>query len=101
MKDIMLVCCAGVSMSLLAVKMEKAAEERGLKVNIFSVSETEANKHFDNISVLLLGPQVRYLKKKLVAQLEPLGVPVEVINSMQYGTLNGKAVLDAALALAE
>lgn len=99
MKDIMLVCCAGMSTSLLVVKMEKAAEERGLKVNIFAVSETEASKHYENISVLLLGPQVRYLKKKLVTQLEPIGVPVEVINSMHYGTLNGPAVLDAALAL--
>jgi PTS system cellobiose-specific IIB component len=101
MKDIMLVCSAGMSTSLLVTKMEKAAEEKGIKVNIFAVSESEASKHYDNISVLLLGPQVRYLKKKLVSTLEPKGVPVEVINSLHYGTLNGGAVLDAALQLAK
>ncbi|MBI9013710.1 MAG: PTS sugar transporter subunit IIB [Clostridiales bacterium] len=101
MKDIMLVCCAGMSTSLLVVKMEKAAEKRGLDVKIFAVSEIEASNHFDNISVLLLGPQVRYLKKKLSAELESKGVPVEVINSIHYGTMNGDAVLDAAIALTE
>lgn len=99
MKDIMLVCCAGMSTSLLVTKMEKAAIEDGIEVRIFAVSEMEAPKHFDKIGVLMLGPQVRYLKGKLKKELEPKGVPVEVINSRDYGTMNGKAVLDAALAL--
>lgn len=101
MKDIMLVCSAGMSTSLLVVKMQEAAAARNLSVNIFAVSEGEAINHYDKISVLLLGPQVRYLKKKIEKQLEPKGIPVEVINSLHYGTLNGAAVLDAALALAE
>lgn len=101
MKDIMLVCCAGMSTSLLVVKMQAAAVDRGIDVNIFAVSEAEAPKHYDSIGVLMLGPQVRYLKKKIEKQLEPLGVPVEVINSLHYGTLNGAAVLDAAMALAK
>lgn len=101
MKDIMLVCSAGMSTSLLVVKMEEAAKAKGLDVKIFAVSEAEAKSHFDHISCLLLGPQVRYLKKKLEKTLEPLGIPVDVINSMHYGTLNGNAVLEAALKLAE
>jgi PTS system cellobiose-specific IIB component len=99
MKDIMLVCSAGMSTSLLVVKMQEAAQNKNLNVNIFAVSESEASKHYDNISVLLLGPQVRYLKGKLAKALEPKAVPVEVINSMHYGTLNGEAVLNAALDL--
>jgi PTS system cellobiose-specific IIB component len=99
MKDIMLVCSAGMSTSMLVVKMEKAAKERNLDVNIFAVSEGDASNHFDKISVLLLGPQVRYLKGKLAKRLAPMNIPVEVINSMHYGTMNGDAVLDAAIAL--
>lgn len=99
MKDIMLVCSAGMSTSLLVVKMEKAAVAKNIEVNIFAVSEGEASNHFDKISVLLLGPQVRYLKGKLEKKLAPMDIPVEVINSMHYGTLNGEAVLDAAIAL--
>lgn len=97
MKDIMLVCSAGMSTSLLVVKMEKVAKEKGVDVKIFAVSEGEAPKYYDKIGVLLLGPQVRYLKKKMDKTLEPFGVPVEVINSMHYGTLNGEAVLDVAI----
>lgn len=99
MKDIMLVCSAGMSTSMLVVKMEKAAKERNIEVNIFAVSEGDASNHFDKISVLLLGPQVRYLKGKLAKRLAPMNIPVEVINSMHYGTMNGDAVLDAAIAL--
>lgn len=101
MKDIMLVCSAGMSTSLLVTKMEKAATEKGLDVNIFAVSESEASKHFDNISVLLLGPQVRYLKGKFTKALAPKSIPVDIINSIHYGTLKGDKVLEAALALIE
>lgn len=99
MKDIMLVCSAGMSTSLLVVKMEKVVTKRGLDVKIFAVAENEAASHFDSISVLLLGPQVRYLKAKFTKILEPKNIPVDIINSMDYGTLNGEKVLDAAIAL--
>ncbi len=99
MKDIMLVCSAGMSTSLLVVKMQEAAAKRGLEVNIFAVAESEAPNHYDKICVLLLGPQVRYLKGKLTKALEGKNIPVDVINSLNYGRLNGEAVLDAALEL--
>ncbi len=72
MKTIMLVCSAGMSTSLLVTKMEKAAAEKGLEAKIFAVAEAEAANHLDEIDVLLLGPQVRFLegnmKKKLRAK---------------------------------
>ncbi len=62
MKTIMLVCSAGMSTSLLVTKMEKAAAEQGLEAKIFAVAEAEAANHLDEIDVLLLGPQVRFLE---------------------------------------
>lgn len=62
MKTIMLVCSAGMSTSLLVTKMEKAAAEKGLEAKIFAVAEAEAANHLDEIDVLLLGPQVRFLE---------------------------------------
>lgn len=97
MKNIMLVCSAGMSTSLLVTKMEKAAEEKGEEVNIFAVSEAEANNHFNEIDILLLGPQVRFLKAKLEKQLESYNVPVSVIDSVDYGMVNGEKVLESAL----
>ncbi|HJF33594.1 MAG TPA: PTS sugar transporter subunit IIB [Sporosarcina psychrophila] len=99
MKTIMLVCSAGMSTSLLVTKMEAAAKAKGEDVKIFAVSEAEANRHYDTIDVLLLGPQVRYLKKKIEKAVEGKNIPVEVIESIDYGTMNGESVLVKALAL--
>lgn len=65
-KTIMLVCSAGMSTSLLVTKMQKAAEDKGLEADIFAVSASEAEDHLINkkIDVLLLGPQVRFMKSQ-------------------------------------
>ncbi|MBC2369874.1 PTS sugar transporter subunit IIB [Listeria booriae] len=99
MKTIMLVCSAGMSTSLLVTKMEKAAEEKNLEATIFAVSEAEAPDNINKIDVLLLGPQVRFLESKFKKKLEPLGKPVAVINSIDYGMMNGEKVLNQALSL--
>lgn len=96
MKKILLVCSAGMSTSMLVKKMQTAAEGRSLNVEILAVAESEAKNHTD-AGVVLLGPQVRFIKAKVQALMT--GKPVEVINSVDYGTLNGEKVLDAALAL--
>lgn len=98
MKKIMLVCCAGMSTSLLVTKMKKAAQEQNIEAEIFAVAEADAKKHED-IDIVLLGPQVRYLLGKMKAYMEPKGIPVVVIDTIKYGTMNGKAVLEDALKL--
>jgi len=99
MKTIMLVCSAGMSTSLLVTKMEQAAKEMGEELKIFAVSEAEANRHFDEIDVLMLGPQVRFLKGKIEKAVAGKNIPVDVIDSIAYGTMNGQAVLTKALSL--
>ncbi|WP_099223977.1 PTS sugar transporter subunit IIB [Listeria costaricensis] len=99
MKTIMLVCSAGMSTSLLVTKMEKAAEAEGMDAKIFAVAEAEADKHIDEIDVLLLGPQVRFLEGSMKKKLEPKGIPVAVINSVDYGMMKGDNVLKQALEL--
>ena len=97
MKKIMLVCSAWMSTSLLVTKMEKSAKEENIDVEIFAMSEGEATKHYDSVQLVLLGPQVRYLKKKLQKKLEDKDLVVEVIDSLNYGTMNGKKVLENAM----
>ncbi|EKS6684518.1 PTS sugar transporter subunit IIB [Listeria monocytogenes] len=99
MKTIMLVCSAGMSTSLLVTKMEKAAAEKGLEAKIFAVAEAEAANHLDEIDVLLLGPQVRFLEGNMKKKLEPKGIPLAVINSVDYGMMKGDKVLEQALEL--
>ncbi|MFE9521823.1 PTS sugar transporter subunit IIB, partial [Bacillus velezensis] len=94
--NILLVCAAGMSTSLLVTKMEKSAQEQGKEYKIWAVSGDSVNQHIDKADVLLLGPQVRYLLPQLKKLGESKGVPVEVINTVHYGTCNGAEVLKSA-----
>lgn len=102
-KTIMLVCSAGMSTSLLVTKMEKAAEEKGLDADIFAVSASEADQQIETkkVDVLLLGPQVRFMKAQFEKKLEPKNIPLDVIDMKDYGMMNGEKVLDVALKLIE
>lgn len=97
MKKIMLVCSAGMSTSLLVTKMEKAAAQMEEDIQIIALAEAEASNYLEDVDIVLLGPQVRYLKGKLEQRLAGRKVPVQVINGVDYGTLNGEAVLNKAL----
>ncbi|SHK07102.1 PTS sugar transporter subunit IIB [Paramaledivibacter caminithermalis] len=97
MKKIMLVCSAGMSTSLLVTKMRTAAIKKGISVDIFAVSEAELKNHTNDVDVVLLGPQVRFLLNKMEKTLEPKGISIAVIDSVNYGMMNGEAVLEQAL----
>lgn len=100
-KTIMLVCSAGMSTSLLVTKMEKAATARDMEAEIFAVSASDADNNLDSktIDVVLLGPQVRFMKAQFEKKLEGKDIPLEVINMQDYGMMNGEKVLERAIEL--
>ena len=100
-KTIMLVCSAGMSTSLLVTKMQKAAEEKGYDADIFAVSASAADQHLESkpVDVLLLGPQVRFMKAQFEQKLAPKGIPLDIINMADYGMMNGEKVLAQAESL--
>lgn len=100
-KTIMLVCSAGMSTSLLVTKMQQAATDKGVDAEIFAVSTSEAPDQAakKEIDVVLLGPQVRFMKKQFEETFGPQGIPVEVINMSDYGMMNGENVLNSAIEL--
>ncbi len=100
-KTIMLVCSAGMSTSLLVTKMQEAAKDRGLEADIFAVAASDADRNLAEkpVDVLLLGPQVRFMKKQFEEKVAPKGIPLDIINMADYGMMNGAKVLDQAEAL--
>lgn len=102
-KTIMLVCAAGMSTSLMVERMKKAAEAKGVEADIFAVSSGEADNYLDDkkVDVLLLGPQVRFMKSQFAEKVAPLGISLDVIQMTDYGTMNGEKVLEQALKLME
>lgn len=91
--NIMLACMGGFSTSMLVKKMREAAEKLGVDVNINAVSETELDQHSD-LDIIMLGPQVEYIHDSLKKKYD---IPVVVIDSLDYGTMNGEKVLKTAL----
>ncbi|MDY3359708.1 MAG: PTS sugar transporter subunit IIB, partial [Clostridium celatum] len=59
MKNILLVCAAGMSTSLLVNKMKEAAKVKGIEVDIKALPVSECASVVDKIDIVLLGPQVR------------------------------------------
>ena len=92
---ILLICSAGMSTSLLVTKMEQAAQRQNLTVEIKAVSDAEGKQVLPDYDIVLLGPQVRFLKSELARITDK---PVEVIDMMAYGRMDGERVLNDALA---
>lgn len=101
MLKIRLFCAAGMSTSLMVTKMQAAAKEMGIDADIAAAGETRMREETDGIDVALLGPQIRYKLADAKKICEPKGVPVDVIPMVDYGTMNGKKVVEFALKLLE
>ena len=99
MKKIMLCCSSGMSTSLLVKKMQEEALKRGLETEIRAYGASEFDVQMPNYQVVLLGPQVKYMQQDLQHKASQHGVPVDVINMMDYGMQRGGRVLDHALSL--
>ncbi|GKS81471.1 PTS sugar transporter subunit IIB [Ligilactobacillus pabuli] len=97
-KTIMLCCAAGMSTSLLVTKMQKAAEAEGKDAEIFAVPAAEADSKLEQqeINVVLLGPQVRYMEADFKKKLADKNIPVAVIDMQAYGMMQGDKVIKQA-----
>ncbi|OUM89307.1 PTS sugar transporter subunit IIB [Caldibacillus debilis] len=99
MKRILLACSSGMSTSLLVSKMREVAEQKGIETEIWAVGNEKAEKEMEKADVLLIGPQMRFLKKKLEKKAEEIGIKVDVIDPVAYGRMDGEKVFHQALEL--
>lgn len=101
MKKIYLFCSAGMSTSMLASKMQNAANEHNLPIEVEAfpdgkIGQIIADKKPD---VILLGPQVKYRFEEFSEKYGNLGIPMQVIDQTDYGMMNGEKVLKSAIKL--
>lgn len=97
MINIVLACQHGASTDLLVVKMREAAKAKGIEAVINAYAYTKLEQVIAGADIVLLGPQVRFKKKSLEAQFAKYQVPIEVIDTADYGMLNGEKVLQDAI----
>lgn len=87
---VLLICSYGMSTGMLCDRIQEAAKQDGQELTIWAVSESVAREHVDKADLILLGPQVRFLKDKINGMAN--GTPVDVIDMMAYGMMDGKKV---------
>ncbi len=94
--NILLICSAGMSTSMVVKKMQAEAEAKGLDAKIWAVGTAAAKADAPTADVILLGPQIRFMEKQIKADYNK---PTMVIDMMDYGRLDGVKILEKALAL--
>src|SRR5690625_7533037 len=99
MKNILLVCSAGMSTSLLVTKMKEAAESQQFQVNIWSTGQDQAMSEIAKADLLLLGPQLQFVMGKFQQLAEENEIKVEGIDPVIYGRIDGEAVLKREMEL--
>ncbi|SFC93819.1 PTS sugar transporter subunit IIB [Clostridium uliginosum] len=99
MKNIFLFCDAGMSTSLLVSKMRNVAEAHNVEVQIQALPFAKSFEIIENgqADCILLGPQVKFLLKDIEGKCKEKNIPLDVINSAHYGTMNGEKVLKQAI----
>lgn len=92
MKKIVLFCGAGMSSSLLVLKIRDAALTIGYECRVEAYSSTNA-QYAKDADIVLIGPQIRFHQKDLQKELN---CPVAVIDDDAYGSMNGARILAQA-----
>lgn len=99
--NILLVCSAGMSTSLLVEKMKKIAHEKEIDAEIWAIGssylDTELNTR--DVDVILVGPQMRYELTKIQERAIQSQIKAEAIDMQDYGLCRAENVLKQALDL--
>ncbi|MRJ46808.1 PTS sugar transporter subunit IIB [Fundicoccus ignavus] len=101
MINIMLVCSAGMSTSMLVSAMNDAIRISGIEATVLAKPSTEAMDYLEQatIDVVLIGPHVRFFEETFRVPLAEKNIPMAVINPLDYGRMNGASVLQQAFNL--
>lgn len=100
---ILLACNLGASTGIMVAKMEEIVRNseklKGKDIKISAQPAGEILEHIENYDVVLLGPQISHRFDELKQVADAYNKPIEIINSQDYGTVNGGNILKAAIAL--
>lgn len=94
--NVLLICAAGMSTSMLTTSMRKYAEPGEV---VEAQPFTELRRHIDRFDVVLLGPQIRFKLPEVEMVSRPKGVPVAVIDMRVYGMMDGRSAMAQARSL--
>jgi cellobiose PTS system EIIB component len=94
MKKIVLFCGAGMSSSLLVLKVRDAIKAGGYDYTCYAYDTSTVISKSVDADVVLVAPQVRHMLKKYQAAIT--NCPVEPMDMVSYGSMNGPKILAQA-----
>ena len=86
MKNIMLICNAGMSTGILAKKIQAASNDT---IKIHAYAEAEYEDYLDGVDLILVSPQIRFLADDIAAKSHKT---VKTIAPQKYGMMDGKGI---------
>ena len=95
--NVLMVCAAGMSSSLLVNKTSQAAESTGHTLTIRAVSVAEIAIYdfaAKPVDLVLIAPQVRYKKKSVSDMAALYGIVVQDIEPTTFGMMDGEKLFD-------
>ncbi|MBU8590002.1 PTS sugar transporter subunit IIB [Priestia megaterium] len=99
MYKILLACSSGMSTSLLVTKMQDYVKSLGEEAEIWAVGQDKAKQEMERADVVLIGPQMSFLKGEFQREAQKHGIQVDVIDMMAYGMADGKKAYEQAVSL--
>ena len=81
---------------MLVKKMSDYASEMGIETDIDAVPFGNLGDRINRTDLLLIGPQVRHLYKKFVAEYNEKIPVIQVMNMSHYALVKAKEIFDAA-----
>ena len=90
---VVMVCAMGMSSSLLETKIREAAAAAGVPFEMRSINTPEmARWDFvtNRVDVVLVAPQVRFMRRNIAKAAEPHGVIVQDIDPVLFGMVEGE-----------
>ena len=101
MIKISLICQNGASTGLVVRKMKEYAEKAKLDVEISAYADAMLANIIEDKDIILLGPQVAFKKKNFDGTFPECAQKIHVINTMEFGMMDGEKILKDALAKIE
>ena len=98
MLTISLICNLGMSTSMLVQKMSDHAKEKGIETDIEALPFQRLEGRIERTDILLVGPQVRHLLKKLQGEYGEKIPVIQVMNMSHYALLKAGEIFDEAFA---
>jgi len=85
-----------MSTSMLIKKMTEYALAKGIETDIDALPFDRLDGRIDKTDMLLIGPQVRHLYKKLVEEYGEMIPVIQIMNMSDYALLKVDKIFDSA-----